>query len=243
MVSIPGGTYLMGTPDSDSEYPDEHPQHEVSVPQFYLGQTEVTQAQWRAVSKLPKVRLDLNPQPSEFKGDDLPVENISWDEANEFCARLSQKAGRNYRLPSEAEWEYAARAGTKTAFAFGDSISTDLANFDGTAPYKSSRRGTDRGKTIPVGSLKIANAFGLYDMHGNVWEWCFAKYHDNYRDAPADGSSWTGGGDMGRRVVRGGSWSNLAVDCRSANRYSYAQSGKHNDIGVRIAMSTIRSDK
>jgi formylglycine-generating enzyme required for sulfatase activity len=243
MVLIPAGKYLMGTPDSETEYADEHPEHEVSVPQFYMGQYEVTQAQWRAVTALPKVRLPLNAQPSEFKGDDLPVENISWDEANEFCARLSQKAGRNYRVPSEAEWEYAARAGTKTAFAFGDSITTDIANFDGTAAYKGGRRGINRGKTMPVGSLKIANAFGLYDTHGNVWEWCFAKYHDNYKDAPTDGTSWVGGGDLARRVVRGGSWSNLGVDCRSANRYSYAQDGKHNDIGVRIAMSTTRSDK
>jgi formylglycine-generating enzyme required for sulfatase activity/serine/threonine protein kinase len=243
MVLIPAGTYLMGTPDSETEYADEHPQHQVSVPQFYLGQFEVTQAQWRAVTTLPKVRVALNPQPSEFKGDDLPVENISWDEANEFGARLSQKAGRNYRLPSEAEWEYAARAGTKTAFAFGDSLTTDIANFDGTAFYKPGRRGINRGKTIPVGSLKVANAFGLYDTHGNVWEWCFAKYHDNYVGAPTDGGSWVGGGDMGRRVVRGCSWNNLAVDCRSANRYSYSPDGKHNDIGFRVAMSIIRSDK
>ena len=237
MVSIPAGKYLMGTPDSDREYPDEQPQHEVSVPEFYLGEYEVTQAQWRAVAKLPKVRLDLNADPSEFKGDDLPVESISWNEANEFCARVSQKAHRMYRLPSEAEWEYAARAGTRTAFAFGDSVTTALANFDGSAPFKSVPRGISRAKTIPVGSLKFANAFGLYDMHGNVWEWCFAKYHDSYKDAPTDGSSWAGGGDVVRRVVRGGSWSNLGVDCRSANRYSYAQDGRHNDIGLRIAMS------
>jgi formylglycine-generating enzyme required for sulfatase activity len=190
---------------------------------------------------LPKVRLDLNPQPSEFKGDDLPVENVSWDEANEFCARLSQKAGRLYRLPSEAEWEYAARAGSKTSFAFGDALTTAIANFDGTTAYKSALHGLNRGRTMPVGSLKIANGFGLYDMHGNVWEWCAGKYHDTYKGAPSNAASWVTGGDVERRILRGGSWSNLGVDCRSANRYSYAQDGKHNDIGMRIAMSVART--
>jgi formylglycine-generating enzyme required for sulfatase activity len=236
MVSIPAGKYLMGTEDGESEYPDEAPQHEVSVPQFYMGKFEVTQAQWRAVARLPKVKIDLNPDPSEFKGDTLPVENVSWFEAMEFCARLSIKTGRLYRLPSEAEWEYAARAGKQTHFAFGEAITSDIANFDGTAPFGSSPKSEYRQRTIPVGNLGIANAFGLYDMHGNVWEWCAGEYHNSYRDAPTDGSAWFRG-DERQRVRRGGAWDSLAVDCRSANRYSYAPEGKRNTLGFRVAMS------
>ncbi|GAC1446322.1 MAG: hypothetical protein NVSMB56_03910 [Pyrinomonadaceae bacterium] len=255
MVSIPAGNFLMGTEDTEKEYPDETPQHEVTLKSFYIGKFEVTQAQWRAVAKLPKVKIDLSPDPSGFKGDDLqvkidlnpdplgvkgddlPVENVSWDDAVEFCARLSNKAGRNYRLPSEAEWEYAARAGTKTRFAFGDTITSEIANFDGTSPFGSAAPGVFRQKTVPVGSLGVANAFGLYDMYGNVWEWCDGEYHDSYRGAPTDGSAWVTSGDVRQRVRRGGAWDNLGVDLRSANRYSYAPEGKRRTIGFRVAMS------
>lgn len=237
MVSIPAGNFLMGTEDTEKEYPDETPQHEVTLKPFYIGKFEVTQAQWRAVAKLPKVKIDLNPDPSGFKGDDLPVEDVSWDDAVEFCARLSNKAGRSYRLPSEAEWEYAARAGTKTRFAFGDTITSEIANFDGTSPFGSAAPGVFRQKTVPVGSLGVANAFGLYDMYGNVWEWCGGEYHDSYRGAPTDGSAWVTSGDVRQRVRRGGAWDNLGVDLRSANRYSYAPEGKRRTIGFRVAMS------
>ncbi len=244
LVVIPGGKYLMGISETaKAEYADEGPQHEVTVPTFYLGKFEVTQEQWRAVAKLPKVSRDLNAEPSEFKGDNLPVENVSWDDANEFCARLSKKTGRQYRLPSESEWEYANRAGTTTAFAFGDGISPQFANYDGSDPSAPSSKELNRGRTTAVGSLGVANAFGLFDTHGNVWEWCAGEYHDSYRGAPADGSAWMTGGDARQRVVRGGSWHNIDIDCRSANRSSYEPDGHYNDIGFRVAMSFERDAK
>jgi formylglycine-generating enzyme required for sulfatase activity len=239
LVSIPAGTFSMGVPDTlAGDYPDETPQHEVSIKQFYLSKYEVTQREWRAVAtSLPKVSRDLNPSPSEVQGDSLPVTDVSWEDVMEFCARLSVKTGRLYRLPSEAEWEYAARGGTTSAFFLGATITPEYVNYDGTGPYGDGPQGVYRQKPVPVGSLKVANPFGLYDVHGNVWEWCAGEYHDSYRSAPSDGSAWVTGGDVTRRVVRGGSWNNLAVDCRSANRYSFAQRGKHKDIGFRLAMA------
>jgi eukaryotic-like serine/threonine-protein kinase len=239
MVDIPAGTFLMGTPDgAGQDYPDEGPPTRVTLRSFYLSRYEVTQRQWRAVAtQLPKVSLDLAPSPSAVAGDDLPVTNVSWDEAMEFCARLTRKTGRQYRLPSEAEWEYAARAGSTSAFAFGETVTTDLVNYDGTGPYGDGPAGVNRGRPTPAGSLKIANAFGLYDTHGNVWEWCDGQYHPDYRGAPADGAPRNTGGDAMRRVLRGGSYSNLAVDCRSANRYSYARDGKSHEVGFRLAAS------
>jgi len=237
MVVIPGGKFLMGSPETSKErYPDEGPQHEVTVSSFYMGKFEVTQAQWRAVASLPKVSRDLNPDPSQFKGDNRPVENVSFDDAMEFCRRLSKKTGRTYRLPSEAEWEYACRAGTTTPFAFGETITPEFVNYDGSPASGSATTKGMRGETIPVGSLGVANAFGLYDIHGNVWEWCLGEYHDSYRGAPTDGSPWLTSGDEQHHVVRGGSWHNLDIDTRSANRSSYAHDGRYNDIGFRLLM-------
>jgi formylglycine-generating enzyme required for sulfatase activity/tRNA A-37 threonylcarbamoyl transferase component Bud32 len=173
MVEIPAGTFMMGAPESEAGSKSygrkscERPRHEVSLPSFYIGRFEVTQAQWRAVASLSKVKRELNPDPSQFKGDNLPVEQVSWEEAVEFCNRLSKKIGREYRLPSEAEWEYAARAGTQTPFAFGDTITSEIVNH-GKDPYAGKSKGTNPAKTMPVGSLGIANGFGLYEMHGNV---------------------------------------------------------------------------
>lgn len=165
----------------------------------------MTQAQWLAVAGLPKVKIDLKGNPSNFKGDDLPVEQVNWHDAREFCARLSQLTKRNYRLPSEAEWEYACRAGTTTPFYFGDTITADLANYDGNSRYGSAPKGTYRKKTTAVGSFP-PNSFGLYDMHGNVWEWCQDVWHGNYNGAPTDGSAWESGGNSQSRLLRGGSW-------------------------------------
>ncbi len=238
MVAIPSGRFLMGSPESEQQdYPDEGPRHEVTLKQFYMGKFEVTQAQWRAVAALPKVTRDLNPDPSKFKGDDLPVESVTWEEAVEFCARLSKKSGRTYRLPSESEWEYAARAGTETAFGVGDAITAEFVNYDGTAPYGAAPRGANRQTTVPVGKLGAANAFGLHDVHGNVWEWNAGEYHASYQGAPTDGSPWLSGGDVKHRVMRGGAWDSFGVDCRSANRLSYAQGGKRPNIGLRVVMS------
>jgi formylglycine-generating enzyme required for sulfatase activity len=165
----------------------------VTVGSFYIGKFEVTQRQWRAVALMPKVNRDLNTNPSQFAGDDLPVEQVSWDDAMEFCARLSRATGRSYRLPSEAEWEYACRAGTTTAFSFGETITAGVENYNGNYPWRDAVKGAYREKTVAVGSLGVPNGFGLYDMHGNVGEWCMDNWHENYSGAPGDGSVWEGG--------------------------------------------------
>jgi formylglycine-generating enzyme required for sulfatase activity/tRNA A-37 threonylcarbamoyl transferase component Bud32 len=235
MVKIPAGTFTMGSPESEAErFDDEGLQRQVRVPEFYMGKYEVTQAQWRAVASLPKVKIDLKPDPSGFKGDNLPVELVSWDEAVEFCARLSKATGREYRLPSEVEWEYACRAGTATPFAFGETITPGIANYDGNYPYGGAAKGTYRARTTAVGSLGVANGFGLYDMYGNVWEWCEDIWHENYNGAPTDGSAWLSGGDSSDRVLRGGSWGSVASLLRSANR-GWAAPGNRNDgHGLRL---------
>jgi formylglycine-generating enzyme required for sulfatase activity len=207
---------------------------------LFLGKCAVTQAQWAVVAKLPKVNRDLNPNPSRFKGKDLPVEQVSWEDAIEFCDRLSQKTGRSYRLSSEAEWEYACRAGTTTPFYFGPTLSTDLANYDGNYTYGQGQKGTYREKNTAVGSFP-PNGFGLYDMHGNVWEWCADRWHESYKNAPADGSVWDTGGEENRRVVRGGSWNNHPWACRSAYRDRYVRDGRDHDLGFRVALSLPRT--
>ena len=235
MVSIPGGTFMMGSPDNRGEA-DERPEHKVTVKPFFLGKFPVTQAQWQAVAALPQVKQSLKPNPSKFKGVNLPVENVSWHDAVEFCARLSQKTGRHYRLPSEAEWEYACRAGTTTRFYFGETITTGLANYDGRRTYDFAPKGTYLGKTTLVGSFQAANAFGLPDMHGLVWEWCADPWHKNYRGAPTDGKVWEVGGNDNRRILRGGSWCNYPVSCRSVNRGSCDPYSRFNNNGFRVVV-------
>ena len=217
----------------ESELSDESPQHPVTVPPFTMGKFEVTQAQWKAIASLPKVKIDLNVDPSKFKGSDRPVENVSWNDAIEFCDRLSAKTGKKYRLPSEAEWEYACRAGTTAPFNVGATLSADLANYDGTYTYGSGQKGTYRNETIAVGSFS-PNAFGLYDMHGNVWEWCADYYHTNYQGAPTDGSAWVEGGDRANRLLRGGSWDDDPWLCRSALRNRLGPDRRYDFIGFRV---------
>ena len=231
MVLIPSGTFLMGSPDDEPDrYDSEGPQHLVTVPTFFMGRYPITQEQWRAVAAMDKVKIDLKPDPSEFKGDKRPVEQVSWEDAMEFCARLSAHTGRSYSLPSEAEWEYACRAGTTTPFHFGETITTDVANYRGTdnkdrnwsGSYGDGPKGEYREETTPVDYFGVANAFGLCDMHGNVWEWCLDSWHDNYEGAPTDGSAWDADWARDRRVLRGGSWNGYPTFCRSAYRhYSY----------------------
>jgi formylglycine-generating enzyme required for sulfatase activity len=239
MVSIPGGTFIMGSPLKELEHKeDESPQHSVTVQPFFMGKYQVTQAQWRFVAQLPQVNKELKLDPSIFKGDNRPVEQVSWKDAVEFCDRLSQYTGRTYRLPSEAEWEYACRAGTTTPFHFGETITTDLANYNGNQTYGQGSKGVYRQETTKVGSFGVANNFGLYDMHGNVWEWCQDHWHSNYEDAPTDGSAWL---DIEKsnniRLLRGGSWYNVPVFCRSAYRFNGYLDAFSYDIGFRVVCS------
>ena len=232
MVSIPEGTFTMGSPENEEGYhSSQSPQHEVTVPPFFMGKYPVTQQQWRVVAALPKDKIDLKSDPSYFKGDNLPVECVSWNDAQEFCARLSQMANKTYRLPTEAEWEYACRGGTTTPFYCGETISTDLANYDGNYTYGQGQKGKYREKTTKVGIFP-ANPFGLYDMCGNVWEWCEDGWHKNYINAPIDGSAWT---SLGSTVVlRGGSWILNPHLCRSAYRYYDDRDGHNDTFGFRV---------
>jgi formylglycine-generating enzyme required for sulfatase activity/uncharacterized caspase-like protein len=213
LVQIPGGSFDMGS----NEFDREKPIHRVTVPEFLMGKYPVTQAQWKAVAQLKHQKRELKPDPSHFKGADRPVESITWDEAVEFCDRLSAHTKRDYRLPSEAEWEYACRAGTTTPFHFGKTIDASIANYDATKTYGKGRKGTYRTQTTSVGSFP-ANAWGLFDCHGNVWEWCSDLWHDSYTNAPTDESPWLKDGNAEYKIVRGGSWIGNPVLCRSAGR-------------------------
>ncbi|NET61946.1 MAG: SUMF1/EgtB/PvdO family nonheme iron enzyme [Symploca sp. SIO2E6] len=226
MVVIPPGSFQMGSPATEKErYDSESPLHRVTVASFSMGKYPITQTQWQVVAALPPVHQELNPHPSQFKGADLPVEQISWYDAVEFCARVSRETGREYRLPSEAEWEYACRAGTNTPFHFGRTITPELANYNSM-------------QTTPVGSLQIVNAFGLSDMHGNVFEWCADYWHENYEGAPTDDSFWLNNHDNNCRVLRGGSWYSYAKYCRSAYRYYRAPDCRYCHFGCRVVCST-----
>jgi formylglycine-generating enzyme required for sulfatase activity len=230
---IPPGTFTMGSPLSEQEQynkdntddsASQEIQHEVSITKgFYMGAYAVTQQEYEAV---------MGKHPSFFsaagRGKDkvaglntrrFPVEWVSWDDATEFCKKLSQKEGRNYRLPTEAEWEYACRAGTKTAFYFGDTISTDQANYHGNFVFGNGKKGVNRERPMPVGSFQ-PNAFGLYDMHGNSWQWCQDWYdRDYYQKSPTNDPVNETAGKLKFRVLRGGSWHNLPSDARSACRF------------------------
>jgi len=225
MVSIPGGSFLMGSPEDEGS-DRERPQHRVLVPPFFLGRYPVTQQQYEAV---------MGENPSDFKGANRPVEQVSWNDATEFCQRLSQKTGKTYRLPSEAEWEYACRAGTTTSFYFRETITTDLANYNGNYTYGLAPKGVWRKETTDVGSFP-PNAFGLYDMNGNVWEWCQDVWHDNYNGAPTDGSAWESGGESFYRLLRGGSWDSGPRYCRSAYRVRLDADGRYDLNGFRVVL-------
>lgn len=208
-----------------------------------MGRYPITQAQWRAIAATAKIDIDLELEPSHFKEPyqeqdrwTRPVEQVNWEQATEFCKRLSRETTREYRLPSEAEWEYACRAGTTTAFHFGETITADLANYRGTGTktYADEPKGKYRRKTTPVGYFQVANAFGLYDMHGNVWEWCQDDYHPNYQGAPTDGSAWISKNKSTTKVLRGGSWYREPYYCRSAYRSSSTRRGNNIHYGFRV---------
>jgi eukaryotic-like serine/threonine-protein kinase len=209
MFYIPAGTFLMGSPDTEKgRDADEGPQHSVTVASFWMGKYPITQAQWKAV---------MGDNPSHFKGQNRPVESVSWKMATEFCEKLSKLTGKTYRLPSEAQWEYACRAGTTTPFYCGETITPALANYDGNYSYGKGPKGVYRKETTEVGSFP-PNAFGLYDMSGNVWEWCADTWHKDYHGAPDNGSVWDIGGDSNNHPLRGGSWSINGYYCRCASR-------------------------
>jgi formylglycine-generating enzyme required for sulfatase activity len=235
MVDIPSGKFWMGSPDGIDNY-DEKPYHQVTVKAFRMGKYPVTQAQWRTVAMLPKVAIDLSLNPSQFRGENNPVEKIDWYEAQEFCARLSRLTGENYRLPSEAEWEYACRAGAEshTEYCFGD----DEGQFGEYAWYDDN----SDSKTQSVGR-KLPNAWELYDMHGNVWEWCADDWHDSYEGAPIDSQIWTEDvtnheeDEIPNKLLRGGSWVNFAGACQSANRNIGFARGRNDSVGFRVVCS------
>ena len=240
LVFVPPGSFQMGSPSKEVERNEnENPLHTVNIQSFFIGKYQVTQAQWRAVAFLSKIDFDLEPDPASFKDANFPVENITWYEAIEFCKRLSNKTGRFYRLPSEAEWEFACRAGTVNPFHFGNTISTELANYNGKVPYDLGKRGIYRKETTEVGSFNIANVLGIYDMHGNVWEWCQDKWHNDYEGAPTNGTAWEIDGYGSQRVVRGGSWDRYPRDCRSATRNAALANYKYDTVGLRVVCSSV----
>ncbi len=290
MVAIPEGEFIMGSPPEEKKrYDDEGPQHPVKVKPFFMAQTPITQGQWRIVAAMEQVGKELDPNPSNFKDDDHPVEEVSWYDAIEFCARLSRHTGKDYRLPSEAEWEYACRAVTSESswlteegepflteqgeqlltegepdirkssyspFHFGETLTTDLANYNGSV-YKNEPEGKSRGGTSPVKSFP-PNAFGLYDMHGLVWEWCLDPWHGSYENAPADSRVWDEENndnhyqkiadnikvllsDERSRIRRGGSWFSSPRVCRSASRVVDYPDFRSFSYGFRVVCGAART--
>jgi formylglycine-generating enzyme required for sulfatase activity len=234
LVQVPGGKFLMGSPEGEG-YDDERPQHEVTIDEVWLGQYPITQAQYEAV---------VGRNPATFRlGANHPVETVSWHDAVAFCQRLTELTELAFRLPSEAEWEYACRAGTTTPFHFGPTITTDLANYRGTdwdyggqilsGSYGPGPKGVYREQTTPVG-LFPPNAFGLYDMHGNGWEWCADHYHNSYEGAPTDNAPWLSSDERSNRLLRGGAWLNPPQSCRSASRNYVSPDVRNFDIGFRV---------
>ena len=243
MVRISSGSFLMGSPLSESTRSDDERQHQVTLTRdFLLASTEVTQAQWRGV---------MGGNPSHFTGDDLPVERVSWFDAVEFCNKLSDRddltrayrvkgkrvtwdrSAIGYRLPTESEWEYACRAGSTTPFHFGGNITPDQVNYDGDDPLSGGREGQDRRRTVSAGSLP-ANTWGLHEMHGNVYEWCWDWYGDFPSGSVTDPIGLSSGD---HRVKRGGAWSVNAQYCRSANRNINDPDKRYNALGLRLARS------
>ncbi len=240
LVSVAGGAFQMGS-RHEGGYPDERPAHPVFVAPFWLGKHPITQAQWQAVmGGLPRGLGQPRPgQASRFHGPDLPVISICWQEASAFCQKLSKKTGRAYQLPSEAQWEYACRAGTATPFAFGETLTTDYANYVGEHLFRDEPPGIYRHGPTPVGSFP-PNAWGLYDMHGQVWEFCADAWFEDYTAAPVDGSPRTvgyhGKKEPIARVARGGSWHETPAHCRSAVRLRVMEDDRMEYYGFRVGL-------
>ena len=228
LLVIPSGLFQMGSPRHLGN-PDEQPQHFVTIKSFLMSRFLVTQAQWKAVmGKLP---------PCRFKGEKLPVERVSWRDAQKFCEQLSKKTGRKYQLPSETQWAYACRAGTATPFSFGETITVDVANFNGEHTFAEEPRGFYRHTTTKGGTFP-PNAFGLHDMHGNLWEWCADTWLADYTSSPRDQSSYQSK-DNPFRVARGGSWHEPPALCRSAARLQVLESETDEFTGFRVVCDSI----
>jgi formylglycine-generating enzyme required for sulfatase activity len=237
MVQINPGVFEMGTVPNEPYFEAlEGPRHQVQVGGLFISRFEVTQQQWEAVASLPRISEDLPLKPSAFPGPDRPVESITWIQAKEFCARLSAKTGRLYRLPTEAEWEFACRAGTDTPFCFGETMNSALANYQATKPFAHEGKGQYRRETVSVGSLDAANYFGLMDVHGNVAEWCEDRFGEYQAEFIVDPTGAKTGND---RVVRGGSWRSYPWQCRSASRVGFHKDYRRNDIGFRIVLPRV----
>jgi formylglycine-generating enzyme required for sulfatase activity len=241
MALIPEGTFIMGSPEGETGRRErEGPQHEVTVPSFFMSRYPITQAQWRAVATLDAVDHDLTADPSYFKGNNLPVERVSWHPAVEFCQRLKKLTNRPYRLSSEAEWEYACRAETTTPFYFGSTISTQVANYKSDtqdivlATYDLSK--VKQATTVAVDHFQIANRFGLCNMHGNVWEWCQDQWQQSYHHKLSgnDARQKTSQAQADHRVVRGGSWFSPPEECRSASRFHFRPNNRNRNVGFRV---------
>jgi formylglycine-generating enzyme required for sulfatase activity len=240
MIAIEAGEFLMGSPEEEADRQSaEGPQHYVQVPAFFIGRYPITQAQWQVMADPSRqINRELKSSPSRFKGDDLPVEQVSWLDAVEFCDRLSAQTKRAYRLPSEAEWEYACRAGTTTPFYYGHTITPELGNYNQKYSYNNGPTSQSSGQTTPVGQYAYPNAWGLSDIHGNVWEWCADHWYSNYDGAPTDGSAWLNENvkENKSRVLRGGSWLNNPQGCRSAYRYLFIARVSNGNIGFRVVV-------
>ena len=258
IIRIPAGEFVMGAPQTEKDSRDnERPQHIVKIAEFGLGRYPITQKQWQEVAGWETVDRSLKPNPSKFKGAERPVEEVLWLQAKEFCARLSKRTEKHYRLPTEAEWEYACRAVIREKsslqdekeiiqdwnqryqqpFYFGETLASEVANYRAKEIYGRGVKGEYRQQTTEVGRFP-ANGFGLCDMHGNVLEWCEDDYHESYQGAPADGSAWVEQNNSEtRKVLRGGSWFDYPRGCRSADRSGYSRDVGNGVIGFRVAVS------
>lgn len=250
LVVVPAGEFMMGSRDSVKElvrkcggrsegarrFESEHPRHRVRITKpFYMGAFEVTWAQYADVmGKNVLVAFGIRPESDDVN---KPVDTVTWNDAAEFCRQLSRREGLAYRLPTEAEWEYGCRAGTTTPFCFGETISTDQANYDGDFTYGSGRKGVDRRETT-LGGRFPPNAFGLYDMHGNVWEWCADWYsRDYYSESPVEDPEGPAPGEG--RVIRGGMWKYGPENCRSAARHRNSPASTYDNLlGFRVVITT-----
>jgi formylglycine-generating enzyme required for sulfatase activity len=235
MVLIPPGEFWMGSESEENGHKsNEQPRHKVVIEYpFFMGQYQITTEQWnRVASSMPSVKQDIELKFNLPPEANLPASSVSWLEAQEFCARLFTYTNRCYRLPSEAEWEYACRAGTESPFHFGEFIHPDLATF---------RNDNSHRQAKAVGISDVTNDFGLYDMHGNLWEWCADHWHDNYEGAPLDGSFWLNE-HSSVYALRGGSWDSLPQNCRSASRDCFNLDYHFDFIGFRVAYAPDRNE-